>query len=333
MGMRIANLQRKVRGPESKVICRTWRETSNIEHPTLNIQSGNQEAALDGQWRCGQILSAKTMSADTNKNPYNAAVIGREEINPQLLVLRVETNGVMFDFKPGQFAVLGLLGREPRVPEAAAEEPVTEPDKMIRRAYSIASSSVERRYVEFYLTLITSGQLTPRLFALKHGSPLFLGPKASGVFTLDRVPPGKAVVLIATGTGLAPYLSMLRTMLVNETQRRFVVLHGARFGWDLGYRGELESLARLRPNFTYIPSITRPDQDPHFHGRTGRVQALVEQGVVEKESGVALDPAQADVFLCGNPDMVKAVKAMLEGRGFKADEPGKPGTIHVEEYW
>ena len=88
---------------------------------------------------------------------------------------------------------------------------------MIRRAYSIASSSVERRYVEFYLTLITSGQLTPRLFALRHGSRLFLGPKGSGVFTLDRVLPGKAVVLIATGTGLAPYVSMLRTILVSES--------------------------------------------------------------------------------------------------------------------
>jgi ferredoxin--NADP+ reductase len=244
------------------------------------------------------------MNAD-NKSPYNATVIGREEINPQLLVFRVHPDTAMFDFKPGQFGVLGLLGREPRVPEAASEETVPEPDKLIRRAYSIASSSVERHYVEFYLTLITSGQLTPRLFALKHGGQLFLGPKASGVFTLDRVPPGKA----------------------------FVVLHGARFGWDLGYRGELESLARLRPNFTYIPSITRPDQDPHFRGRTGRVQALVEQGVVEKESGVALDPAQVDVFLCGNPDMVQAVKAMLEAKGFKTDQPGKPGTIHVEEYW
>ena len=291
-----------------------------------------QDAALDGWRRLRSDSSDKTMNTN-NKSPYNATVIGREQINPQLLILRVEPDTAMFDFKPGQFAVLGLLGSEPRVAEAASEELVPEPDKMIRRAYSIASSSVERRYVEFYLTLITSGQLTPRLFALKHGSRLFLGPKASGLFTLDRVPPDKAVVLIATGTGLAPYLSMLRTMLVNETQRRFVVLHGARFGWDLGYRGELESLARLRPNFTYIPSITRPDQDPHFHGRTGRVQALVEQEVVEKESGVALDPAQADVFLCGNPDMVKAVKVTLEARGFKADQPGKPGTIHVEEYW
>ena len=271
--------------------------------------------------------------SNATQNPYNATVVGREEIHSELIVIRVRPDGDLFEFKPGQFGVLGLLGNAPRLPEATPEEPASEPDKMIRRAYSIASASVERRYVEFYLTLITSGQLTPRLFALQHGSQLFLGPKASGVFTLDRVPPGKAVVLIATGTGLAPYLSMLRTMLVNETQRRFVVLHGARFGWDLGYRGELESLARLRPNFTYIPSITRPDQDPHFHGRTGRIQALVEQGVVEQESGVALDPAQADVFLCGNPEMVKAVKAMLEARGFKADEPGKPGMIHVEEYW
>lgn len=265
--------------------------------------------------------------------PYNATVTARTEINPQLLVLQVEPDATLFDFKPGQFAVLGLLGREPRVPEAAAEDAAPEPEKLIRRAYSIASSSVERRYLEFYLALISTGQLTPRLFALQRGSRLFLGPKASGVFTLDRVPSGKAVLLIATGTGLAPYISMLRTMLIHDAERRFVVLHGARVSWDLGYRAELESLARLRPNFIYLPSITRADQDPHFHGHTGRIQALLERGLIEKESGVPLDPAQADVFLCGNPDMVKGVKAMLEAKGFKADHGKEIGTIHVEEYW
>ena len=269
----------------------------------------------------------------TDNNAYNATVIGREEINPQLVILRVRPDATVFEFKPGQFGVLGLLGSAPRVAEAAAEDSVSEPDKLIRRAYSIASSSVERRYVEFYLTLITSGQLTPRLFALRHGSRVFVGPKASGVFTLDRVPTEKAVILIATGTGLAPYISMLRTMLMHETNRRIVVLHGARFGWDLGYRGELESLARLRPNFTYLPSITRPDQDPHFHGHTGRIQTLVEQGLIEKESGVALDPAQAEVFLCGNPEMVKTVKELLAVKGFSPSHGKTPGTIHVEEYW
>lgn len=264
---------------------------------------------------------------------YNATLIGREEVNPQLLVARVQPDGPVFEFKPGQFAVLGLLGSEPRVAEAVAEEVRPEPAKLIRRAYSIASSSVERRYLEFYLTLITSGQLTPRLFALKHGSRLFLGPKAAGVFTLDRVPAGKHVVLIATGTGLAPYISMLRTLLMNDTSRRYVVIHGARFSWDLGYRGELETLARLRPNFTYIPSITRQDYDPTFRGHTGRIQALLEQGVVERESGIALDPGSVDIFLCGNPDMINSVKGMLAVRGFVSDHGPEPGTIHVEEYW
>jgi ferredoxin--NADP+ reductase len=272
------------------------------------------------------------MSANT-KDPYNATVIGREEINPQLLILRVRSDGDLFDFKPGQFAVLGLLGSAPRVIEATPEEVPGEPDKMIRRAYSIASSSLERRYVEIYLTLITSGQLTPRLFALQHGSRLFLGPKASGIFTLDKVPPEKAVVLIATGTGLAPYISMLRTMLVSDSQRKFVVLHGARYSWDLGYRGELESLSRLRPNFTYIPSITRPDQDPHFIGHTGRIQTLIEQGVLEREAGIELDPAKTEVFLCGNPEMVKLATVLLLNKGFATKGGNGPVTIHVEEYW
>ena len=266
-------------------------------------------------------------------DPYNAVVIGRESINPQLLVLRVQSESPLFDFKPGQFAVLGLLGREPRLPEADVEPAPVELDKLIRRAYSIASASLERRYAEFYLTLVTSGQLTPRLFALAYGGRLFMGPKASGIFTLDRVVPGKALILVATGTGLAPYMSMLRTLLVADTQRRIVVLHGARYSWDLGYRAELESLARLRDNLTYIPSITRPDQDRHFQGRTGRIQTLLETGAIEEESGVPLDPAAADVFLCGNPDMIAAAKVFLQARRFETDHGKKSGTLHVEEYW
>ena len=266
-------------------------------------------------------------------NGYNATLTGREEINAQLLVMRVQPDGPLFEFKPGQFAVLGLLGREARVAEADDEEPAATPDKLVRRAYSIASASVEKRYAEFYVTLITSGQLTPRLFALPYGGRLFLGPKPSGMFTLDRVAPGKAVLLIATGTGLAPYMSMLRTLLVNDAQRPFIILHGARYSWDLGYRGELESLARLRPNLVYIPAITRPDEDPHFRGSVGRVQTLLEKGVVELLSGVALDPAQLDVFLCGNPDMIRVVKEMLLARAFKPDQGKVAGTVHVEEYW
>jgi len=264
---------------------------------------------------------------------YNATLVGREEINPQLHVVRVQPDGQLFEFKPGQFAVLGLQGSEPRVLEADVEEGPPEPAKMIRRAYSIASSNIERRYAEFFLTLVNSGQLTPRLFALPYGGRLFMSPKATGIFTLDRVPADKAVILVATGTGLAPYMSMLRTLLVQDSRRRFVVLHGARYSWDLGYRGELESLARIRSNLTYIPSITRGESDPHFQGAVGRVQQLLEQGVIELSSGVPMDPAQAEVFLCGNPDMISAAKQFLVARGFQHSTAREPGTIHIEEYW
>ena len=264
---------------------------------------------------------------------YNATIVGREEVGAQLLVLRVRTDAPVFDFKPGQFTVLGLLASEPRVPEADDEEPPVEAGRLIRRAYSIASSNLEKHYAEFYITLIASGQLTPRLFALPFGGRLFLGSKPSGAFTLDRVAPGRTVLLVATGTGLAPYMSMLRTMLVHDTQRSVIVLHGARYSWDLGYRGELESLARLRPNFTYIPSITRPDEDPHFRGNIGRVQRLLEGGVVQLLSGQPLDPARMDVFLCGNPDMIRTARDTLKARGFRLDRGQETGNLHFEEYW
>lgn len=269
----------------------------------------------------------------SEKPPYNATLVGREDIHSQLGVFRVRPDGERFAFAPGQYTVLGLLGREPRVPEADEEDPPPDPDRMIRRAYSIASSSLEHDYLEFYVNLVSSGELTPRMFALSHGARLFLGPKATGMFTLDRVPEGKAIALVATGTGLAPYVSMLRTILVGDGNRRIVVLHGARYSWDLGYRGELESLARIRPNLTYLPSITRPARDPHFTGATGRLQALIADGILEKASGVALDPQRTDVFLCGNPEMIREVSAHLEARGYVPDRPRSPGTLHLEEYW
>lgn len=277
--------------------------------------------------------TAPSAPAAALASQLNAQVVGREEIHPELIVLRVRPDGPLFEFKPGQFVTLGLHGAAPRVPQAEPENPAPEPGKLIRRAYSIASASTERGHVEFYLTLITTGLLTTRLFALKHGDRVFLGPKATGLFTVDKVPPGKTLILVGTGTGLAPYVSMLRTLLAHEPQRKFVVLHGVRYHRDLGYRAELEALARRHPNFIYIPSITRPEPDQPFTGRTGRIPAIFEQGALEADAGVTLHPDHANVFLCGNPDMVKVVTTFLEAKGFKRGNAKEPGNIHVEEYW
>ena len=89
----------------------------------------------------------------------------------------------------------------------------------------------------------------------------------------------------------------------------------------------------MRPNFTYIPSITRPQQDPHFRGVTGRIQRLLEEGILSDQSGIALRPEEADVFLCGNPDMIEAAKVFLLDLGFTPDKGKVAGTVHIEEYW
>jgi len=271
------------------------------------------------------------------KLDYNATVAARVEITPGLIILRVVPDETLFDFQPGQYTVLGLKRREPRIPDADPDSPATiarDEDFMIRRAYSIASSSLAKEFAEFYITVVRSGELTPRLFHLQVGDRLYMGRKATGIFTIEQVPPHKHLLLIATGTGLAPYISMIRTHLVCGGQRLFVVLHGARYSWDLGYRDELMHLAQLCPNFRYFPSISRPQADPTWSGLTGRLQEIFRSGVVQDQVGLAITPALFDVFLCGNPAMIEDFTLMLEAQGFTKHEGKKQaGTLHVEEYW
>jgi ferredoxin--NADP+ reductase len=308
---------------------------------------------------------------------YNATVGSRVEVAPGLVIMRIVPDKLPFEFKAGQYVVLGLKASEPRLEEAEADSgilagvsPRTEgvaaavaeaeagqsikgtpaseaavtaqavavakaaadPERMIRRAYSIASESRASEFLEFYLTVVMSGELTPRLFRLKEGDRLYVGPKAVGVFTLDKAP-GKHLLMIGTGTGLAPYMSMLRSELQCNAARKFVVVHGARYSWDLGYRTELTGLSRHCRNFCYIPVITRPQEDPTWKGRSGYLQNLIASGAIEEETGLSLTPDNFDIFLCGNPGMIETVIHWAEERGFVRDKGHDLGTIHTEEYW
>jgi len=296
---------------------------------------------------------------------YNATVASRVEVAPGLVILRVVPDTLQLEFKAGQYVVLGLKASEPRIdeseqggaPDVAAGAPeagaaagtpesqaavdaqaaaivtvAADPDRMIRRAYSIASESRSSEYVEFYLTVVMSGELTPRLFNLKVRDRLYIGPKAVGVFTLDKAP-GKHLLMVGTGTGLAPYMSMLRSELVCNGPRQFVVVHGARYSWDLGYRTELSGLARHCANFHYLPVITRPQEDVTWRGRSGYLQNVIASDAIEVETGLALTPENFDIFLCGNPGMIDTVIAWAEARGFVKDKGHDTGTLHTEEYW
>lgn len=265
----------------------------------------------------------------------NAIVSQRIEVSPGLIIVRIVTDGWdLPDFKPGQFSVLGLPGSAPRYELSDPEESPADPDKLIKRAYSVSSASVNHEYVEFYITLVRSGALTPRLFHLREGDKLFLSPKFTGMFTLDMVPQDAHILLLATGTGLAPYMSMLRSSLGCNADRKITVVHGARHSWDLGYRSELFTLETICNNFTYLPIISEPaEEHVPWSGHAGFIQELWNDGLIADKAGYAMTPDNTHVFLCGNPLMIENMLSVLDEADFKEHSRKTPGQVHLERYW
>lgn len=264
----------------------------------------------------------------------NAVVSQRIEVSPELIILRVVPDGwELPDFTAGQFAVLGLPESAPR---SAFADPGKETgsNKPVKRAYSIASASKNKEFIEFYITLVRSGRLTPRLFAVRPGDRIFLGKKFTGMFTLDMIEGEPNILLIGTGTGLAPYMSMLRTHLVCGEARKFGIIHGARHSWDLGYRSELITLKHMCSNMTYLPIISRPKNEvTPWGGLTGYVQDAWESPVLEKNWGGKPSPEDTHIFLCGGPTMIEHMISKLEAAGFLEHTRKNPGNIHAERYW
>lgn len=283
-------------------------------------------------------MNATTPISHPNKHhsAYNATLEDRIQITPQLLIFRVRPDRSDFSFTAGQFTVLGLKRAAPRIPEADPEDVVPEKaEKLLRRAYSVSSGSQEKVFVEFYISLVTSGELTPRLFHLQPGDRLFMGESAKGIFTMESVPIEKNILLVGTGTGLAPYVSMVRTasLGLDAPARSTTILHGASYSWDLGYRGELESLAQRCATFRYIPIITKPDVDKDWHGRVGRLNEWLMKPELEAMCGFPLVPEKTHVFLCGHPNMVKEGSLFLQGKGYKEGNRKQLGDLHLEKYW
>jgi ferredoxin--NADP+ reductase len=266
-------------------------------------------------------------------NEMNATVTRVSQLNHGLLILRVTPDEGVPDFLPGQYTVLGLPGSAPRVDYADPEPEPPDQDKLIKRAYSITSSSLQNEYLEFYVALVYGGALTPRLFALQEGDRIWIGKKTVGMFTLKDATPGHDIVFVATGTGLAPYLSMLRSAYRFEDGHRTVVIHGARVSWDLGYMRDLTGLATRHRNFHYLPIIDEHERDPDWPGKVGFVNAYFDDGTLEDILGHRWDPARTSVFLCGNPLMIQAMEKKLLADGFKIHSRKEQGNLFLEKYW
>ena len=267
----------------------------------------------------------------------NATIVSRQVINEELRILRVAPDsGQIPPFQPGQYATIGLptldMPKKDLAPEILEKLRARGP-RMVRRAYSIASSPDEPDSVELFIVLVEDGRLTPKLFDTPEGGRVWMDDKIKGFFTLEHVPDGQDLVLISTGTGLAPYISMIRKYHGTGRWNRVVVVHGVRYARDLGYRDMLEGLAAEDENFVYIPAVTREPEDSGYAGHRGRIPTVIEGDTFERLSGKPLDPSNTHVFICGNPDMVKQVKDTLVERGFTADEKDVHGNIHEERYW
>jgi ferredoxin-NADP reductase len=229
-----------------------------------------------------------------------------EEIAEGLAIVGVEALESPFTFNPGQYATLGLMGPE---------------GKLVQRPMSISSSADRLDEYEFFIRLVKGGEFTPLLWERQVGDQINI-KGAKGRFTLqddDRIG-----LLVASGTGLAPFMSMIETLRDRGQTRDLVLLHGASHDFDLAWRSHLETLA-AEGSFPvrYAATVSRPQDCPSWTGLTGRVEAIVEAQLDEHR----LTPDNTTLYLCGNPDMIAAVEAIAAGRGFP------PEQVRKELYW
>ncbi|MEJ2447753.1 MAG: ferredoxin--NADP reductase [Anaerolineales bacterium] len=262
---------------------------------------------------------------------YNATVVGKILLRPDIMTLRVDTDEPREEFSAGQYTLLGLYGREERSPNSTPETDPSDPDKLIQRPYSIASSTSNLSQLEFYISQVKSGQLTPRLFNLEPGDRIYVSKRIVGVFKLADTPHHMDIVMIATGTGMAPYMSFLRSYLTERPESKMAVIQGAAKQWDLGYYSELTFLDTMFDNFIYIPTLT--EADTTWSGYELWIEEMLEKGLLKSEAGIEIDPEKTHFFLCGNPKMVENVSGWLYDRGYTKHSRREPGSLHIEEFY
>jgi ferredoxin/flavodoxin---NADP+ reductase len=256
----------------------------------------------------------------------NAEVVRKIDITSELFLLHLRPDGGVPEFTPGQYVAVGMFGSAPRPEGSESDKTPQKTDKIIKRAYSIGSSPVEKDYLEFYIALVQDGTLTPRLSLLAEGERVFVAPKITGTFTLGAIPDAADLLLVSTGTGIAPFMSMLRTPSTWTQGRSITILHGVRYQRDLMYREEIEQMIRDGLPITYHAAVSR---EADCAGCTaGRVTTLFNSGVLNPV------PQQCHVMLCGNPVMIEEVESLLGEKGYEVHTRKNPGgSLHLEKYW
>lgn len=203
-------------------------------------------------------------------------------------------------------------------------------DQRVGRPYSFVNPP-HQQPLEFYFITLPDGPLTTRLIKLESGDKIWIMQRASGFFTLSEVPDAENLWLLATGTALGVFLSILRTQDPWERFKKVILVHAVRTVDELTYQDEIKSLYTAHPQqFQMIPFVSREDTD---FAIKDRIPVTIEDGRLESRAGIPLTAQTSQVMICGNPDMVRDTRIMLEQRGLKKNKRREPGQITVENYW
>jgi len=225
-----------------------------------------------------------------------------------------------FRFRPGQFARLGVAKAD---------------GSLVWRAYSMVSAPHDE-FLEFFSILVPEGEFSSALSQVQPGASLLVERQAYGFLTLDRFVDGEDLWLLATGTGVAPFLSMLQDPDVWQRFARIKLVYSVRHARDLAYlpliRGLAgrDYLAEFAERLQFIPLLSREQAPGCLHGR---LTGLLASGELEHAAGLGLDPARSRLMLCGNPQMIEDMQALLKGRGLHLSLSRRPGQLALENYW
>ena len=241
---------------------------------------------------------------------YNARLVRREDMTESLAYFWVRFDGEPTPFEPGQYMTIGVMVD----------------GKIVQRPYSVASPPIEAgtEGYEFYVRLVQGGTFTPLLWEMPLGQKMrMIGPK--GKFML-RPGDDRTHIFISSGTGNAPFVSMMKQALADGDARRAVFLNGVSYAHELGYKDLLEDweMSGGYP-VTYVPTVSRPNDPSNasWTGRTGRVEMILAPVLDE----LGITPANSIAYICGNPDMILSAEQTLLERGYPEEQ------VLKELYW
>lgn len=239
-------------------------------------------------------------------------VAGVRRWNDRLYSLQVDA--AVAPFEAGQFTKLAL-----------DLDGVT-----VERPYSFVNAPDEG-LLEFYFIVVPDGPLTHALVALQPGSDIRVLARNAGFLTLSEVPDADNLWLLSTGTGIGPFLSILKTETPWRRFRQVVLVHAVRFADELSYGDTIQRIAQNHPEqFRYVSFVSREDT---AHALRARIPEAIVDGRLEAKAGAALSAEKSQVMLCGNPAMVRDTTEVLLARGMKKNRRRDPGQITAETYW